>query len=68
MDEGRPVRCALTMEEASLLSDLLRATLTTGKDDEAITALMARLKTAEDNALDGASVRGPSTDAAEYEW
>lgn len=68
MDETRLVRYELTMEEASLLADLLKAHLGTAKDDELATALLARLQRAEDHAVDQMTVRGPSNDGAEYEW
>jgi hypothetical protein len=68
MDESRTVRCEFTMEEASLLADLLKANLGKGQDDEAVTALLARVQRAEDHALEQTSVRGPANDAAEYEW
>ena len=68
MDESRTVRCEFTMEEASLLADLLKANLGKGQDDEAVSALLARVQRAEDHALERTSVRGPANDAAEYEW
>lgn len=68
MDELRPVRCELTMEEISLLADLLKQSLGKGRDDDFANALLARLQRAEDLALEKASVRGPANDGAEYEW
>jgi len=68
MNESRPVRCELTVEEASLLTDLLKESQGKGKDDELVTALIVRLQSAEDHALEQASVRGPANDGAEYEW
>lgn len=68
MEEARPVRCELTVEEATLLTDLLKENLGKGEDDDLTHALLARLKRAEEHALEQASVRGPSNDGAEYEW
>ena len=68
MDELRPVRCTLTMEETTLLTDLLKQNLGTGRDDDFLNALLARLQRAEDMALEKATVRGPANDGAEYEW
>ncbi len=68
MDEIRPVRCELTVEEASVLTDLLKENLGKGKDDEQLNALLARLQHAEDHAVEGATVRGPANDGAEYDW
>ena len=68
MDESRLVRCELTLDEASLLADLLRERLGKGEDDELINALLARLQRAEDQAVEHMTVRGPANDAAEYEW
>jgi len=68
MDESRLVRCEFTLEEASLLADLLRERLGKGEDDELINALLARLQRAEDQAVEHMTVRGPANDGAEYEW
>ena len=68
MDESRPVRCELTMEEVSMLTYLLKESLGKGKNDEAINALLAQFQRAGDHALDQASVRGPVNDDGEYEW
>jgi hypothetical protein len=68
MDESRLVRCELSMEEASLLAELLKAHLSTGKDDDLANGLLARLQRAEDRAVDGTAIRGPANDGAEYEW
>lgn len=68
MDEVRSVRCELTVEEVSLLVDLLKASLGKEQDDDLATALLARLQRAEDHSVEGASVRGPNNDGAEYEW
>lgn len=68
MDETRLVRYELTMEEASLLTDLLKEHLGNAKDDEMTNALLARLQRAEDHAVNQMTVRGPANDGAEYEW
>ncbi len=68
MNDVRSVRCELAMEEVSLLADLVKEALGKGKDDEALTAILAQLQTAQDHAVDGASMRGPANDNAEYEW
>ncbi len=69
MNESRPVRCELTMEETSVLTDLLKENLGKGsKDDDAINALLAHFQRASDQALEQASVRGPVNDDGEYEW
>ena len=68
MDETRLVRYELTMEEAGLLTVLLKAHLRQAKDDELANALLARLQRAEDHVVDQMTVRGPANDGAEYEW
>lgn len=69
MNEVRSVRCELTVDEASLLVDLLKESLGKGRDDaDLATALLARLQHAEDHLVEGATVRGPANDGAEYEW
>lgn len=68
MDETRLVRYELTMEEAGLLTDLLKEHLRQAKDDELANALLARLQRAEDHVVDQMTVRGPANDGAEYEW
>jgi len=68
MNESWPVRCEFTMEEISVLTDLLKENLGKGKDDDAINALLARFQRAGDQALEQATVRGPVNDEGEYEW
>ncbi len=68
MNESRPVRCELTMEETSTLTDLLKESLGKGKNDDAINALLAQFQRASDQTLEQASVRGPVNDDGEYEW
>jgi hypothetical protein len=68
MNESRPVRCELTMEETSLLTDLLKENLGKGKNDELINEVLASLQRAEDQTIEQVTVRGPVNDDGEYEW
>ncbi len=68
MNESRPVRCELTMEETGMLTDLLKESLGKGKDDEMINALLAHVQRAADQTLEQGTVRGPANDDGEYEW
>ncbi len=68
MTESRPVRCELTVEEADLLVEMLKKQLAMAADDELLSNLVSVVQTAQDHALERASVRGPSNDVAEYEW
>jgi len=68
MDESRPVRCALTMEEAGMLTDLLKENLGKGKNEDLINAVLAQVQRAGDHTLDQATVRGPVNADGESEW
>lgn len=68
MNESRTVRCELTMEETSMLADLLKENLGKGKNDDLINDVLAHLQRAGDQAVEQVTVRGPVNDDGEYEW
>lgn len=68
MDESRPVRCDLTLDEASLLVDILKDYLESERDQDVVNTILARVQYAADQTVDTTNVRGPSGDTAEYEW